>query len=86
MKFKAYQEPKGTYFVNLYKVKGQQKGRRFENKLEAEQFAMIKTIEHHQYQLEQAWIKLDKSATRHELGLPILEGDDTSTNLGDLLC
>ena len=86
MKFKAYKEKAGTYFVNLYKKAGVQKGRRFENKLEADQFAMIETIQYHQHQLELAWLKLDDSATKHESGLPILEGYEHSTTLGDLLC
>ena len=86
MKFKAYKEKSGTYFVNLYKKAGVQKGRRFESKLEAEQFAMMQTIAYHQQQLESAWLKLDESATRHELGLPVLEGEETPTTLGDLLC
>lgn len=87
MKFKAYKEKSGTYFVNLYKKAGVQKGRRFESKLEAEQFAMIETIQYHQEQLTRAWLKLEDSATKHNsVGEPIFEGEDTPTSLGDLLC
>ena len=86
MKFKAYKEKSGTYFVNLYKKDGVQKGRRFENKLESEQFAMTQTITYHQEQLTKAWVKLQDSAKQDSIGNVYLEGEDTPTSLGDLLC
>lgn len=87
MKFKAYQQSNGTYFVNLYKKDGKQYGQPFSNKLEAEQFALIRTMQFHQDQLEAAWKALDASVlSRDSVGNPILEGDETSTEMGDLLC
>ena len=87
MKFKAYKEQKGTYFVNTHKVKGSQKGRRFESKLEAEQFALMETMQYHQNKLDAAWFALKDSAiSLNSMDEPMLEGFEHYTSKGDLLC
>lgn len=69
MKYKAYKEKnKNTWFVNLRKVNGVQRGKRFNNELEAKQFAIIQSFNYHLTSMDNAFSELSKISEKNDNG------------------
>lgn len=86
MKYVAKKEISGTWFVNTRKINGKQKGRRFDNELEACEFALVESHYYYQAQMDLAWTKLTKISASNGVGELLLVGNDLHINQGDLMC
>lgn len=90
MKYKAYQEKAGTWFVATYITKTTNRGKRFESELEAKQYALIESLVYYsQKKTDDAWDELVKICDQNEDGIndeikPI--GYECYVNQGDMLC
>ncbi len=54
MRYAAYKETKGTWFINTHKVGGQQYGKRYDTEQEAKQEAALKSMYYYQTMMDNA--------------------------------
>ncbi len=85
MKFKAYQEQAGSWFVNTHKVGKVQKGRRFEAEQEAREYALMQSHGFYQAQMNKAWAELQSICPQNSMGEIKLTENDYFTNQGDMM-
>ena len=86
MKYKAHQESTGKWFVNTHKTSGKQYGKRFDNELEARQYALIESHHYYQAQMDAAWRELEKISETTPYGEVTIVGSNIPLNQGDLMC
>ncbi len=85
MKYTAKQEQAGTWFVNIHKVAGVQRGHRFDTEQEAKEFALQQSHIYYQEQMNKAYDELKKICPQNSIGEIKLTGYDYFTNQGDLM-
>ncbi len=89
MKYKAYEEKAGTWFVNTVKIKGTQRGRRFATEYEAKEYALLESHDYYREQMNKSWRELSKlvpEENKNDMDEIKLTGSDHYINQSDLMC
>lgn len=87
MKFNAYQEPTGTWFVKTFKKAGVQYGKRFATEQAAKEYALLETIKYYEREKYEAWLTLKNMCPNNVYGDAVrLTGESDYTTLADIIC
>lgn len=87
MKYKAFKEQNGTtWFVSTHTIKGKKHGYRFDNELEAKQFALIQSMIYYDNMVTAVWDELKSISETNDRGDIKTVGSDGFYSKGDHLC
>ena len=86
VKYKAYKQQSGTWFVNTYKQAGQQYGKVFATEQEAREFALMESHSYYQDQMDKAWKELEGLCGCGMSGEIKPIGYDEAFDRSDMMC